>query len=367
LRSFCHVILVAPAAASDCRKIAELPIFAANVFAVRTIPEADGDARAPGASGRTAWVPVAFCTASQAAVHRAVRGRILRGADRRGDSLVHGADRHVCVGDSARSLPGANLAMARGDAADRRGRAAERCAGALPHHQSGDRGAVLESDPLAGALARRAPELVVLPERFRRPHLQSRDADRPGGAPDAGLLGDRGLVRAGLRHHRRGDDGGCGCVAHRADPRLVCRLCRAVVVFRAADARPLQDQFRGALGADGPHRRQLHEYPDGETVRAPARRGQLRARRVGPPRRRLPGRAAPADDVRYHPQSAQRAADRRRRRDGLAAVAEGAGRGRRHRDGPAAHAAAHQHVAPDRGPDHRSVRRGRHRAGRHKA
>ncbi len=179
------------------------------------------------------------------------------------------------------------------------------------------------------------------------------------------VIGDRGLVRADLRHHRRGDDGGRRCVAHRPDPRLVRRLHRAALVLRAAHARPLQDQFRSALGADGPHRRQLHQHPDGEAVRAAARRGQLRARRGRPPCRRLPGRTAPADHVRHHPQPAQRAADRRRRRDGAVPVAEGAGRGRRHRDGAAAHAAAHQHVAPDRGADHRPVRGNRHRAGRH--
>ena len=41
------------------------------------------------------------------------------------------------------------------------------------------------------------------------------------------------------------------------------------------------------------------------------------------------------------------------------------GRGRRHRHGAAADAAAHQHVAPDRGADHRPVRGDRHRAGGH--
>ena len=58
-------------------------------------------------------------------------------------------------------------------------------ADALSHHQSGDRRAVHRPDPLAIALARGAPELGVLSERFRRPHFQSRDADRAVGALDA--------------------------------------------------------------------------------------------------------------------------------------------------------------------------------------
>ena len=80
-------------------------------------------------------------------------------------------------------------------------------------------GAIHRADPLAGALACGAPKLVVLPERLRRPHFQPRDADRPGGAPDAGHLGHRSLVRAGLRRHRRGDDGGGRRLADDSDPR----------------------------------------------------------------------------------------------------------------------------------------------------
>ncbi len=308
---------------------------------------------------------MALCAASQAAVHRAVRGRIFRRADRRRDPVVHGPHRHLRVADSAGSLSRRDLAVADRHAADRRGGAAGHRIYPLSHHQPGDRRAVLQPDPLAGALSRRAAELVVLPERFRRPHLQSRDADRTGGAADAGLVGHRGLVRAGLWRHRRGDDGHRRRLAHHSDPRLVRRLRRAAVVFRAAHARPLQGQFGSALGADGPHRRQLHQHPHGQAVRPAARRGQLRARRGRSPRRRFYCRATPDHDVRHHPQPAQRAVDRRRRRNGARAVAERHGRDRHHCDGAAADLAAHQHVAPDRGADHRPVRGSRHRAGRH--
>ena len=207
-RHCCHSIPADRPQQATVERSRRSPIFAADVFPFRAIPETDGHAGASGAAGRAACVPVAFCAAGEAAVHRAVRRRVLRGADRRGRPLVHGADRHLSC---RRSRPIASWPRpGRGWSAWRWScvvaRPARR-ARALSHHQPGDRGAVHRPDPLAGALARRAPELGVLPERFRRPHLQPRDADRPGGAADAGHLGHRGLVRAGLRHHRRGDDG----------------------------------------------------------------------------------------------------------------------------------------------------------------
>ena len=61
----------------------------------------------------------------------------------------------------------------------------------------------------------------------------------------------------------------------------------------------------------------------------------------------------------------QCAADRRRGRDRDRLVATRRGRGRRHRDGAAAHAPAYQHVATDRRADRRLVRGNRHRAGGH--
>ena len=50
--------------------------------------------------------------------------------------------------------------------------------------------------------------------------------------------------------------------------------------LRAAHARPLQGGLRGALLADRPHRRQLHQHPHREAVRPRARRGRLCARGV---------------------------------------------------------------------------------------
>ena len=74
---------------------------------------------------------------------------------------------------------------------------------ALPHHQPGDRGAVHRPDPLAVALARGAAELGVLSERFRRPHLQPRDADRAVGALDADRDHHHGLVHLWSTARRR--------------------------------------------------------------------------------------------------------------------------------------------------------------------
>ena len=59
---------------------------------------------------------------------------------------------------------------------------------------------------------------------------------------------------------------------------LVLRLRRLPALFRAALARPLARDVGGALGADRPRRRQLHQHPDGQAVRPAARRGRVRAR-----------------------------------------------------------------------------------------
>ena len=58
--------------------------------------------------------------------------------------------------------------------------AAGRAHDAEPARQPGDRRQRLEPHPLAEPLACGAAVLGVLPERFRRPHRQPRDADRPG-------------------------------------------------------------------------------------------------------------------------------------------------------------------------------------------
>ena len=60
-----------------------------------------------------------------------------------------------------------------------------------------------QPDPLAEPLARGAPELAVLPERFRRPHRQPRDADRQRAARERDGEHPRGLVHRGLRHRAR--------------------------------------------------------------------------------------------------------------------------------------------------------------------
>ena len=52
----------------------------------------------------------------------------------------------------------------------------------------------------------------------------------------------------------------------------------AAALVRAAHARPLEGGVGGALDADRPHRRQLHQHPDREAVRPRARRGRLCAR-----------------------------------------------------------------------------------------
>ena len=115
---------------------------------------------------------------------------------------------------------------------------------ALPHHQPGDRGAVHRPDPLAIALARGAAELGVLSERFRRPHFQSRDADRAVGALDLDRDHHHGLVHSGLWLFRHRADGFRRSLARRADPAVVFRLCGAAGLFRAAHARALQGVVR---------------------------------------------------------------------------------------------------------------------------
>ena len=62
----------------------------------------------------------------------------------------------------------------------------------------------------------------------------------------------------------------------------------------------------GALGADGPHRRQLHQHPHRQAVRAAARRGRLRARRGRLSHRAFQAGAAADHRVRHHPRRAQR-------------------------------------------------------------
>ena len=133
-----------------------------------------------------------------------------------------------------------------------------------PDRQSGP----LQPDPLAEPLARRAPELDVLPERFRRPHRQPR-ACRPA----------RRCARA-------------SCMAFDAVWYILVYGSSALVLLASADWRlalPILLWFVGyagmlryfvprlrersrarvgdALDADRARRRQLHQHPDGQAVR----------------------------------------------------------------------------------------------------
>ena len=143
-----------------------------------------------------------------------------------------------------------------------------------------------QPDPLAEPLARRAPELAVLPERLRRPHRQPRHADRQRGARVRRLEHPRDLVHRDLRHQRaRADGSPTGASPCRR------RCWAAGYVFflrllRAAHARPRQDLVGGALARDGPGRRQLHQHPHRQALRPSARRGRVRARRHRPAHRR---------------------------------------------------------------------------------
>ena len=82
--------------------------------------------------------------------------------------------------------------------AGRCGPAALLAAGA--DHQPDHRSRRHQPDPLAEPLACGAPELDVLPERFRRPDRQPRDADRPGAARERRRGDQRRLVHPRLRH-----------------------------------------------------------------------------------------------------------------------------------------------------------------------
>ena len=237
-----------------------------DVSPLRNDPEPDPRARTAGAAARAAGVLLAFRPTGERPADRAVHHRAVRRPVRHGGAVVHGPHRDVRQPPRARSLPGRDLAVADRHGGDRAGRAAGHHPGALPGDQPGDRRPVHQPDPLAEPLARGAPELGVLPERFCRPHLQPGDADRAGPARVAGRLGDGGLVHRRLRHHRGVHDRRGGLVADHADPRLVRRLHLAARLFRAAPARALEAHLRGALGDDGPHRRQLHQHPDREAV-----------------------------------------------------------------------------------------------------
>ena len=204
-----------------------------------------------------------------------VRGRTDVGADRQRGAVVHGPGGHAGDEDPARPLVRRALALARRYRGVCRHRAAGGDADALPDIQPGHCGAVHRPDPLAVALARGAPELGVLSERFRRPHFQPRHADRPVGALDADRDHHHGLVHFGIR--RLGDRAGGrrGPLARVAAGAVVLRLRGAARLFRAAHARAFEGFFDRALDADGAHRRQLHQHPHRQAVRPRARRGRI--------------------------------------------------------------------------------------------
>ena len=79
---------------------------------------------------------------------------------------------------------------------------------------------------LAESLARGAPELDLLPERFRRPHRQPRHADGPVLARKRGRRDERGLVHPDLRHHAR------SCCSVRATSASQCRWCCGSAAMR---------------------------------------------------------------------------------------------------------------------------------------
>ena len=116
------------------------------------------------------------------------------------------------------------------------------------------------------------------------------------------------LVHPGLRHQRADPA--------RRPPTAGWR-CRSCVWFaaylvmlrdlRAAHARPLQGHVGSALDAHRPHRRQLHQHPHGEAVRARAGGGRLCARGGRRAHRHVPRLAAAQHAVRAHAVDAQRA------------------------------------------------------------
>ena len=210
--------------------------------------------------------------------------------------------------------------MARG-AADR----AADCAGlAEPDRQPGDRRQRVEPHPLAEPLARGAPVLGVLPERFRRPHRQPRDADRAGDPRDAGRAASRASGTSWSTAPARSFCSLRRSGAGAAGRAVVLRLSGDAARARAAHARSLQGRLGRALDAHRAHRRQLHQHPDREAVRPRARGGRLCARRHRSAHRAVLSLAAAQHAVRLLPVHAQRHAGDRHRRARARAVDAGA-------------------------------------------
>ena len=319
----------------------------------------------PEPPGRPARLLVALCPAGEMAVRGLVRDRASDGAERQRGALVHGPRRHHGHESAGRPLFRRGLAVASRHDRYRAHRPSGRDARALSHQQPGAGGAVHRTGALAGALARGAAELGVLPERFCRPHFQSRDADRALGALDADRDHHHSLVHYRLRRFRDRANRLGRTLARGSDPAVVFGLRGAALFSRAADPRTLEGELHRPLRADRTHRRQLHQHPHRKALRSRPRRGSICSRRRRPPCRSVHRLAASADGFRRHARLAQRALDRRIGGAGAVAVALRQNRGRRHRHGAAADAAAHQHVTADRDADYGNLRGYRRGAGGH--
>ena len=110
---------------------------------------------------------------------------------------------------------------------------------------------------------------TLLPERFRRPHRQPGDADRPGAARERGAVTNAVwyiLVYGTSAHAAAGsDDLRLAAARWRSGSRSYVLLLRFFVPRMRDRSREMSEV---QIGADGPDRRQLHQHPDREAVRA---------------------------------------------------------------------------------------------------
>ena len=169
----------------------------------------------------------------------------------------------------------------------------------------------VQHGPLAEPLARGTAELDILPERFRRPHRQPSDADRPITSRKPGDGIRRRVVHRGVRQQRAGLARLGRLAPDPADPAVVRRLRRHPALLRASPARTLPRRLRNALDDDRPSGGQLHQYTDSQTVLARPGRRRLRARIDRSAHQRLP--RSDADDHRLYraARGDERHADRR--------------------------------------------------------
>ena len=228
--------------------------------------------RRSSAARRRCALLLAFRAADPGTARGAVRDRVRRRATRRRDPGLHrphrlAGHRRSSPRRSGRTPDGSSLAdggAVAGAAAGRAFRAARSSpTSADPRaHQPG---------ALAEPLARRAAELDVFPERFRRPHRQPRHADRPGAARERRLW----------RSTRSGTSSSTAPARSRCWRRPIGGWrCRSSLWFagyggvlrcflpRMRERSRRMSEMRS--DADRPGRRQLHQHPDRQAVR-PAR------------------------------------------------------------------------------------------------